>query len=552
MPGTYQSPGVYIEELSSNQRPVVGASVSVAAFVDVFAQGPTDVAIKLSGPGDFERALGGVCSFSEGSYAISQFFLNGGSEAWAVRVVAPGALASTWDLPAEGGGIAMTANAKNPGLWGDTLMVGVQYPGGSDSRFDLVVGAKGKVGSKDVVGVREVFRNLSATTSDPRYYLTIVKASSQLISVEDGAGGRPALVEPPSGGTSGTSGTSGSGSPATRPADLATTKDPRWFAPLGGGSDGDVTESTLDSALMANAILGKADTGSGLWALDAIAPEIFNILCLPVTTLLETPHRDLVFAAAADFCADRRAMYIIDPPRLDDGVRTSPQVSDAMLTFADEVTPHPNTACYFPSLVVPDPLGDVRTVGPSGTVAGVWARFDGASGVWNAPAGTEAQTRSARPVVVMNDAISDTFNPLGFNVIRTFPVFSNVVWGARTREGADLMASQWKYVPVRRTALFIEESLRQGLQWAVFQPNDDRLWAQLRLSVGSFMHRLFTLGAFGSSDPAVAYLVKCDSDTTSSDDASRGVVNVVVGFLPQMVSEFVVIKIQQLTRPTEV
>jgi phage tail sheath protein FI len=151
----------------------------------------------------------------------------------------------------------------------------------------------------------------------------------------------------------------------------------------------------------------------------------------------------------------------------------------------------------------------------------------------------------------MTDSSSERFNPIAVNVIRTFPIFNNVIWGARTRQGADLAASQWKYVPVRRTALFIEESLRQGLQWVVFEPNDEPLWAQIRLNVGAFMQRLFRAGAFGGSTPAEAYLVKCDSDTTTPTDISLGVVNIRVGFQPLLPCEFVIIQIQQLARPSE-
>jgi phage tail sheath protein FI len=121
-----------------------------------------------------------------------------------------------------------------------------------------------------------------------------------------------------------------------------------------------------------------------------------------------------------------------------------------------------------------------------------------------------------------------------------------VVWGSRTLRGADQLADEYKYVPVRRTALFLEESLYRGTQWVVFEPNDEPLWAQIRLNIGAFMQSLFRQGAFQGRTPREAYLVKCDRETTTQDDINRGVVNILVGFAPLKPAEFVIIKIQQL------
>ena len=128
----------------------------------------------------------------------------------------------------------------------------------------------------------------------------------------------------------------------------------------------------------------------------------------------------------------------------------------------------------------------------------------------------------------------------------SFPVNGRVVWGARTLRGADQLADEYKYVPVRRTALFIEESLYRGTQWVVFEPNDEPLWAQIRLNVGAFMQGLFRQGAFQGRTPREAYFVKCDKETTTQADINLGIVNIVVGFAPLKPAEFVVIKIQQI------
>ncbi len=175
----------------------------------------------------------------------------------------------------------------------------------------------------------------------------------------------------------------------------------------------------------------------------------------------------------------------------------------------------------------------MRTFAPSGVVAGVYAATDGSRGVWKAPAGIKADAeRRAWPDVHNYRPENGLLNPLGLNCSATFPVYGSVLWGARTLAGADAVASQWKYVPVRRMALFLEESLYRGLQWVVFEPNDAPLWAAIRLNVDSFMQTLFLKGAFQGTTPDQAYFVKCDSETTTQTDIDGGIVNILVGFAP--------------------
>jgi phage tail sheath protein FI len=153
--------------------------------------------------------------------------------------------------------------------------------------------------------------------------------------------------------------------------------------------------------------------------------------------------------------------------------------------------------------------------------------------------------------VNLTDDEHGTLNPLGVNCLRTFPVTGRVVWGARTLRGADILADDYKYVPVRRLALFLEETLYRGTQWVVFEPNDEPLWAQIRLNVGAFMQNLFRQGAFAGTTPREAYFVKCDSETTTQADVDLGRVNILVGFAPLKPAEFVIIQIQQIARPLE-
>jgi phage tail sheath protein FI len=175
------------------------------------------------------------------------------------------------------------------------------------------------------------------------------------------------------------------------------------------------------------------------------------------------------------------------------------------------------------------------------------ARTDVARGVWKAPAGLDASLNGVQDLQVnLSDLENGELNPLGINCLRSMGVNGRVVWGARTLRGADENADEYKYVPVRRLALFLEESLYRGTQWVVFEPNDEPLWAQVRLNVGAFMQGLFRQGAFQGTTPKDAYFVKCDSQTTTQNDINLGILNVIVGFAPLKPAEFVIISIQQM------
>jgi phage tail sheath protein FI len=196
--------------------------------------------------------------------------------------------------------------------------------------------------------------------------------------------------------------------------------------------------------------------------------------------------------------------------------------------------------------------GQPDTFAACGIITGVMARTDTNRGVWKAPAGLDASINGVRALQVnLNDAENGMLNPLGINCLRFFPASGRVVWGSRTLRGADQLADEYKYVPVRRLALYIEESLYRGTQWVVFEPNDEPLWAQIRLNVGAFMHGLFRQGAFQGQTPKDAYFVKCDKETTIQNDIDLGIVNIVVGFAPLKPAEFVVIKIQQMAGQIE-
>jgi uncharacterized protein len=286
-------------------------------------------------------------------------------------------------------------------------------------------------------------------------------------------------------------------------------------------------------------LLGSFGGKTGIYALRDV--DLFNILTIPgVHRLNDANATTAVLQSAIAFCEQERAFMVVDAP------------PDATLTtveaWAVGVGKSRNAAVYFPWILAADPLDNfrLRPMPPSGAIAGVYARTDGSRGVWKAPAGTEATIAGAQGLaVVLTDMENGTLNPKGVNVLRRFPVFGNVVWGARTRAGADENTDEYKYIPIRRLALFIEETLYRNTQWVVFEPNDEPLWSQIRLNVGAFMNGLFRNGAFQGNTPAKAYLVKCDSETTTQYDIDRGIVNILVAFAPLKPAEFVVIQIQQ-------
>ena len=234
-----------------------------------------------------------------------------------------------------------------------------------------------------------------------------------------------------------------------------------------------------------------------------------------------------VWSVAKALCFDQRSFLIVDPPKLSD--LTSVQSIQADLAGPDAR----NAAVYFPRILSSDPLrgGATGSFAACGAIAGVYARTDGSRGVWKAPAGVDATLSGVAGLTsTLTDAENGQLNPKGINVLRTFRGMGSVVWGARTLRGSDTLADDYKYVPVRRLALYLEETLYRSTQWVVFEPNDAPLWAQIRASIGAFMQDLFRRGAFQGATPREAFFVRCDADTTTQYDINRGIVNILVGF----------------------
>jgi uncharacterized protein len=529
MPVTPTYPGVYIEEIPSGVRTITGVATSITAFLGRAVFGPINEPTTVNSFADFERAFGGLSLDYPMSYAVRDFYQNGGSQAIIVRLFKDedgdflDAGFSTFRL--DGG--ALVLNASSPGAWAKKLRVKLDSAGITQEvadryglqeadLFNLSVYQIGAGGVDGPLLERHVNLTVDITgkATPRRYDRVLAKESSRIRN-----GTTPI--------------------PAAKPADSS--------ANGANGNDSDPLTVPLD-------FIGSDVNKTGLNAL--LKTDLFNILCIPPDTR-DGDVPGAVFTTAMQFCAEHRAMLIVDSPAAW-GANKETAAQTAKMAFAASALVNAfsrNAALYFPRVIESDPLREdqLDTFVPCGIVAGVWARTDLQRGVWKAPAGLDAAMNGIQGLQVnLNDSENGMLNPLGINCLRAFPVNGRVVWGARTLRGADQLADEYKYIPVRRLALFIEESLYRGTQWVVFEPNDEPLWAQIRLNVGSFMHNLFRQGAFQGRTPREAYLVKCDKETTTQNDINLGIVNIIVGFAPLKPAEFVIIKIQQLAGQIEV
>ncbi|MCM2387467.1 phage tail sheath subtilisin-like domain-containing protein [Streptomyces albipurpureus] len=593
-------PGVYIEELPSAVRTITAVTTSVTAFVGATRRGPIDEAVTITSFADFERQYGGLDVKSLLSYAVQQFFLVGGSVAVIVRV-AKGAEPASQDIAAGGEPKALTVTSRDASAWGNGLRVAID-PGATDDTFAVrVLDASGTV--------LERYRNLSMDSDGPRFVEAVVNESSYINTKATGD-----TVPDFSGTVSGPldtlpdladkklTATVDGVEPVeitlytaadTRPASLTglgllLERRLRAASPSRAFTRADVDVAGKRLQVLAGTagatmtltgevanLLGLTTAHATAYALtggdDGVPPtdaefrgsegdktgvhalrevQDVNLLCLPDLAGQDYAGDAIsVITTAEELCEDKRMLLIVDSPPEWTSIE---QARTGLPTYDAVRSDH--AALYFPHITMTDPLtGRLRTFPPSGAVAGLMARTDAERGVWKAPAGTDVRLTGVRSMSVrMSDAENGLLNPLGVNCLRTFPIVGPVIWGARTLLGADALASQWKYVPVRRLAFMLEESLYRGLKWVVFEPNDEPLWGQIRLNVGAFLHNLFTQGAFQGKASRDAYFVKCDKDTTTQDDINRGIVNVIVGFAPLKPAEFVVVKIEQMAGRIEV
>jgi phage tail sheath protein FI len=549
VPVSLTYPGVYVQEIPSGVHTITGVATSITAFIGRAARGPDNNAYTINSFSDFERTFGGLWAPSSLGYAVRDFFLNGGAQAIIVRLFNIDTTAGA--PPAQSkikvGDFHFVAASK--GAWGANLRASIDTNVSADvaARYGLTAAdlfnlTVRQIDQTGATVTSEIYRNLSVKDSPGRVD-KVLQAQSNLLNW-DGAWPPNPLPHIAAGDDDVTKAqTALAAAQAANPqvpADIAAAQA-ALSAALAAvvGSDGRPL-TMVDSFTPANAQVNK----KGLYALEGA--DLFNLLCIPPYTASGDVETALVSAAAA-YCEARRAFLLVDPPSAWVDKTTA---KNQFLGTPDVVgTRSANSAIFFPRLLQPDPLRNNQTgpFAPCGAVAGIFARTDADRGVWKAPAGIQAVFANVPDLSVkLTDPENGELNQLGINCLRAFPAAGQVVWGARTLRGADQLADENKYIPVRRTALFIEGSLLQGLQWAVFEPNDEPLWSAIRLNVGAFMQRLFRQGAFQGASPRDAYFVKCDSETTTQSDINLGIVNVIVGFAPLKPAEFVVISIQQL------
>jgi hypothetical protein len=529
MPEQLTYPGVYIQEASSGVRAITGVSTSLTAFIGRALKGDTDKPILITSYADYERKFGGLWYESTMSYAVRDFFLNGGSQAIIVRIIinADSAKLNVAMLNSPFGQLVI--KASSPGAWGNKISISINFdvgdtplplsppsspPSNPDNLFNLIVYYENAESRK--VQVEKHLR----VTLDPaktRFLPKVLKSTSSYLTIDETSTGS-GIWNVPNG----------------LPGVLST--DP---APLAGGLDGG-EPTPLE-------YIGNDGSKTGLAALKFI--DFFNLLCIPPPSRLKNTD-PTVYNKGLSICVEQRAVLIVDPI-FDWGANPANAVDNAKNGISSlniSGSNARNAALYFPLIVQADPLKDnqLDTFVPCGMIAGLIAKTDTNRGVWKAPAGVDVGLSGVAGLQVnLSDLENGILNPLGINCLRNLPGIGRVVWGARTMRGSDILADEYKYLPVQRMKLFLQESLYWGLQWVVFEPNDESLWSQIRLNVGAFMHSLYIKGAFQGKKNE-AYFVKCDSETTTQTDINTGIVNIVVGFAPLKPAEFVVITFQQI------
>jgi uncharacterized protein len=670
MPLQLTYPGVYVQEIPSGTHTISGVATSTTAFVGYVTRGPENTPVQCLNYGDFQRVFGGLNASSVTSFQVSQFFSNGGTEAWVSRLYAsstppvqPSAsLPCATQLPpggsGGGGGSSLSPpskgttpwklNSQNPGTWGGNIFVTIDYMTNKQNTFNLtatlystssnsnssstiysVVQTQSVPGvtfdasqSNAIINVMQAAPNpysqlLAIPTSVPTSPPTCVPCASGTIlsfvtpkaavtgveftiTVQSSAGSKSAqlttvfsianLSELIAGIQSALSYAAGQlglpslgsamvrsclspfpppapqqGQPQAGPTQLVQvwSPDPSLANCLIGVT---CTQTSLFTTLTNNYqaqqltyasqqnadgliptgfdVAGNSTDRIGIYALDEM--QIVNLILVPDMPAMSQSDYLTAATATLNYAIQRKAFAVLDMPNTVQSV--SQAVSWATSTPATFGTGIVSAATYFPQLQVPNPFSSQPfQMGGSGTLAGIYALTDQSRGVWKAPAGITASLAGVLQLTyVMNDQENGQINPLGINALRTFPIYENISWGARTLAAANIADEDWKYISVRRLALYIEQSLMQGLQWVVFEPNDDRLWAQIRLSVNGFLHPLYLQGAFVGASTSQAYQCICDASTTSAEDMENGIVNILILFAPVRPAEFVVISLQQM------
>jgi Bacteriophage tail sheath protein len=579
MSTTLTYPGVYIQELPSGQHIITGVATSIAAFIGWSNQGPVGEAVMVESAPEYNTLFGGMIPGVPLGYAVNQFFQNGGSQAYIVRLyetttstTAPVTTAAATAANTIGG---LPIVANNPGAWANALCVTVSNvlpASGGNSTFNLQVLMLTPSGTPALL---ENYTNLSTDPTNPQWAVTVINSDSTNITIT--APTPPGTSLPTPTATANVWIAAGS---LTTPTQFFTATE--TVTQAGSGATAKVVGTVNGSYLILSALVSGTPNSSGAWtdtagasfspttapvkgsgtplAVDGPLPagatagidgtilvpnqapfetqltnattgyqllgnvSIFNLLCVP------GENSAAIAGDMQHFCWQNRAFLIVDAAQTavvgtgSTGLSNTGPADSIGATLVDQYAG--NSAFYFPWVSAPDPSAGFRPTlfPPCGFVAGIYASTDATRGVWKAPAGIDASLTGALGLqYVLTDMQNGLLNPLAVNCLRQFPNFGNVVWGARTIAGNDALGSQWKYVSIRRLALFIESSLYAGTQWAVFEPNAEPLWGQVRLSIGTFLQGLFLQGAFAGTTPQQAYFVKCDDESNTDATTALGI-----------------------------
>ncbi|MGH2692774.1 MAG: phage tail sheath family protein [Actinomycetota bacterium] len=499
---TYLSPGVYVEEVEAGARPIEGVGTAVAAFVGLAGKGPLNTATLVTNWSQFTQTFG---EFVEGSYlahSVYGYFTNGGGACYVVRVGGngdgSGGPKARGELPSgvkgELGGLLVTA--RDEGV-GGRIVVEVTDPGegASEDQFKLVVRQDGKV--------EEEYDKVTAKKGK-QHVVTVVNAQSKLIQ----------LTEPTTGG------------PLDKPQKGSVT----------------LTEPAARRRLEPDDYVGNTADRSGFGGLESIDP--ITMVCVPdlmaayrqgMIDLEGVQAVQLAMIAHCELMGDRVA--ILDPPP---GLNAQ-QIREWRVDKVGYDSKY--AVLYWPWIKVFDPAGGENVfVPPSGHVAGIWGRNDDSRGVHKAPANEVVRGAIALEIQITKNE-HDLLNPHGINCLRAFPGRGIRVWGARTLSSDP----GWRYLNIRRLFNYLEESILNGTQWCVFEPNDPTLWAKMRRTIAAFLVNEWRKGALFGLTPEQAFYVKCDDETNSAESIDAGMVVCEIGIAPVKPAEFVIFRLAQFS-----
>jgi phage tail sheath protein FI len=503
---TYLTPGVYVEEVESGARPIEGVGTAVAAFVGFASQGPFNTPTLVSNWSQFTQNFGDFVEDCYLAQSVYGYFLNGGANCYIVRIGGSresgnGTVKALPAAPqAEFGGYRAVAKELQAGK----ITVEVADPGGenpADDRFTLLVKQDGKVVETHHVTTKRTKENV----------VTAVREKSNLITIEEIAGVAPARPE------KGTVALQEVPQPPVVPRKVAA-----------DDYVGDVADRT---------------GFGGLEAIDEVTmvavPDLMGSFERELIDLETVKAVQLAMIAHCELMGNR--MAILDPPPGLSPQRVREWRND------DAGYDSKYAALYYPWVKVFDPASGVnKFIPPSGHMAGVWARNDATRGVHKAPA-NEVVRGAVTLEVRITKAEQELLNPIGVNCIRSFPGKGIRVWGARTLSSTD---PAWRYLNVRRLFNYLEESILNGTQWVVFEPNDDALWARIRRTISAFLVMEWRKGALFGLTPDEAFYVKCDRETNPAEGIDLGQVICEVGIAPVKPAEFVIFRLAQMSGGT--